>query len=158
MTLKELRISKKLTQQQAAELCCVSLRSYKDYENDEAKAGTIKYKYMISVIEQSGLIDETHGILSVKDIEEKCAAVFGEYDISYCYLFGSYAKGTANETSDIDLLVSTSVTGIRFFGMVEKLRTALNKKIDLLDLHQLDGNPELVNEILKDGKKIYEQR
>ncbi len=157
MTLKELRISKNLTQRKAAELCSVSLRSYKDYENDESKIGSIKYKYMISVLEQSGIIDETHGILSVSDIAKKCAEVFGEYDVSYCYLFGSYAKGIAAETSDVDLLISTSVTGMKYFGMVEKLRSALHKNIDLLDLNQLSNNRDLLNEILKDGKKIYEQ-
>ena len=35
--LKTLRIEKKLTQQQVAELVGISLRSYKSYENDEEK-------------------------------------------------------------------------------------------------------------------------
>ena len=35
--LKELRISKKLTQAQACALIGISLRSYKSYENDESK-------------------------------------------------------------------------------------------------------------------------
>ena len=45
--LKSLRIERKLTQNQAAEILGVSLRSYKSYENDEKKADSIKYKYMI---------------------------------------------------------------------------------------------------------------
>lgn len=49
------------------------------------------------------------------------------YD-SFCYLFGSYAKNTANELSDVDLLVSTKITGMAFFGLAEKLREALHKK------------------------------
>ena len=35
--LKSLRIEKKLTQQQVADLMGISLRSYKSYENDEEK-------------------------------------------------------------------------------------------------------------------------
>ena len=35
--LKELRIEKELTQQEAADLVGVSLRSYKSYENEEEK-------------------------------------------------------------------------------------------------------------------------
>jgi hypothetical protein len=31
----------------------------------------------------------------------------------------------------------------------------LHKKIDLLDVKQLAGNAELLNEVLKDGIKIY---
>ena len=33
--LKELRVEKNLTQEQAAEIVGISLRSYKSYENDE---------------------------------------------------------------------------------------------------------------------------
>ena len=40
--LKSLRIEKKLTQQQVADLMGISLRSYKSYENDEEKIGTLK--------------------------------------------------------------------------------------------------------------------
>ena len=37
MTLKELRLSKELTQSQVAKLVGISLRSYKEYENDVTK-------------------------------------------------------------------------------------------------------------------------
>ena len=75
--------------------------------------------------------------------------------MKYAYLFGSYAKGRATGKSDVDILVSTSVTGIEFFGLVEELRTELHKKVDVLDNNQLKGNLELTEEILKDGIKIY---
>lgn len=155
MTLKDLRLSKGLTQKQAAALCSVSLRSYVTFENTETKADTIKYKYMISVLEEYGVIDETHGILTVEEISEKLKSVFSEYKVTYCYLFGSYSKGTATETSDVDLLIAAEVTGMKFFGLVEKVREALHKKVDVLDFAQLNDNPDLLNEILKDGIKIY---
>ena len=50
--LKSLRIERKLTQNQAADILGVSLRSYKSYENDEKKADSIKYKYMIEKISE----------------------------------------------------------------------------------------------------------
>lgn len=158
MTLKELRTTRNLTQKQAAALCGVSLRSYNTYENDASKSQTIKYKYLLSVLERSGVVDETHGILTVDEIKSKCASVFNGYNIYYCYLFGSYAKGNAGEQSDVDLLVSTDVTGIRFFGIAEKLRETLQKKVDVLDIHQLENNPALLNEILMEGIKIYDKR
>ena len=45
--LKELRLEKKMTQQAVADLVGISLRSYKSYENEVEKEGTIKYKYII---------------------------------------------------------------------------------------------------------------
>ena len=72
-----------------------------------------------------------------------------------CYLFGSYAKGDANPKSDIDLLISVNASGLQFFEIVERLREKLKKKIDLLDAKELEKNIPLVEEILKDGVKIY---
>ena len=153
--LKKLRIEKNLTQEQVAQLTGISVRSYKSYENDESKQGTIKYKYLIEQLLKVNPIDEEHGIVTIDYIKEKCTEVFQNYEVEFCYLFGSYAKEQANEKSDIDLLISSNVKGLKYFGMVEELRTTLNKKVDALDINQLNNNMELVQEILKTGVKIY---
>ena len=57
--------------------------------------------------------------------------------------------------SIVDLLISANVKGLKFYGLVEDLRTSLRKKVDVLDLNQLKDNLELTEEILKDGVKIY---
>ena len=155
MTLKELRMEKKLTQQQVADLVGISLRSYISYENDMKKAGTFKYKYIIEKLKEINPIDEEHGILEIESIKQKCAAVFENYEVNFCYLFGSYAKGRAAENSDVDLLISANVRGLKFYGLVEEIRSALHKKVDVLDLNQLKDNLELTKEILQDGIKIY---
>ena len=153
--LKEIRIEKGFTQSQAAKLVGVSLRSYKSYENDESKIGTIKYNYMIEQLTKINLIDEEHGILTQDSIIKKCSVVFQKYNVEYCYLFGSYAKGKAKPDSDVDLLISSDVKGLQFFALVEELRNTLHKRVDALDIRQLNNNPNLINEILKDGIKIY---
>lgn len=156
-TLKELRMARGLTQEEACALFGISLRSYKTYENDSGKVATLKYKYMVEMLERYISLDEEHGILTVDRIKTVCKSVLDEYSVKYCILFGSYAKGTATEKSDVDLLISTDVTGLRFFGIVERLRNALKKKVDLLDIKQLTDNPDLIDEILKDGIRVYEQ-
>lgn len=155
MDLKELRKEKGLTQENVAKMFGMSLRSYKSYENDKNKRGTMKYNYIYEKLEQYNAIDEEHGILKVEDIKKMSSEIFDQYDVSFCYLFGSYAKGNATPTSDVDLLISCNVRGLKFYGLVEKLREGLHKKVDLLDLNQLKGNFELTKEILKDGIKIY---
>ena len=157
MNIKEIRKSLNLTQQEVSKLTNIPLRTYKVYENDKSKVGTIKYDYILNKLREYSLIDEEHGILSINKIKEICFKVFKDYDVEYCFLFGSYAKGYASETSDIDLLISSNIQGMEYFGFLEKLRRALNKKIDVLDINQLVNNKELLNEILKDGIKIYEQ-
>lgn len=155
MTLKELRKKKKLTQAACAKYLGIPLRTYQNYETDASKAGSIKYNFMLQKLEEYGFVDETHGILTVEQIKNICSSVFEKHSIEYCYLFGSYAKGKATEVSDVDLLISTPISGMRFYDLVETIREALQKKVDVLNREQLNDNPELINEILKDGIKIY---
>ena len=155
MTLKELRKQKGLTQAKCASYLGVPLRTYQNYETDIRKADSIKYEYMMQKLEQYGFVDEEHGVLGIKVIKEVCSEVFADYNVEYCFLFGSYAKGKANEISDVDLLISTSAKGMRFYDLVETLREKLKKKVDVLNREQLNNNEALLDEILKDGVKIY---
>ena len=144
--LKELRIEKKMTQQEVADLVGISLRSYKSYENDEDKHGTIKYNYIVEQLSKINYIDEETGTLELGDIVRKCAKVFESYEVNFCYLFGSYAKGKATPVSDVDLLISANVKGLKFYGLVEEIRMTLHKKVDILDMNQLKGNIELTED------------
>ena len=155
MKLKKLRQEKGLTQEQVAQLLGVTRRTYLKYENDQSSLSEIKYKFIYQTLEQYGVIDEERGILTIEQIKNACLDIFKDYDVEYCYLFGSYAKGDANPKSDIDLLISVNASGLQFFEIVERLREKLKKKIDLLDAKELEKNILLVEEILKDGIKIY---
>ncbi len=155
MTLKELRKQKHLTQAECAAYLNVPVRTYQNYETDENKRASLKYLYMVQKLEQFGFVDEEHGILSIQKIKEICGSVLSKYDVEYCYLFGSYSKGKATEKSDVDLLISGDVCGIQFYELTETLREELKKNVDLLNTQQLSRNAELINEILKDGIKIY---
>ena len=155
--LKTLRRTLGMTQEEVAGLAGISLRSYKSYENEPQKKGTPIYRFILELLQKKAFVDEDHGILTLDFIIDRCSEVFGQYDVEYCYLFGSYSRAEAKETSDVDLLVSTTVTGMDFYGMAERLRQALQKKVDLLGLEQLNNNPELLHDILKDGIKIYEK-
>ena len=153
--LKSIRLDKKLTQQQAAGIVGISLRSYKSYENDLDKRGNLKYNYIYEKLSQINPIDEEHGIVDLEYISRKCSEIFDKYKINFCYLFGSYAKGKAKDDSDVDLLISTEIKGLKFFGLVEELRNSLQKKVDVIEVAGLKNSVELLEEILKDGIKIY---
>jgi len=154
-SLKKIRIEKKLTQREASELLGISIRSYKYYENDQTKKDSVKYRYIVEKLSEINKIDEEHGLLSIDDIKNRCTKVLEKYDVDYCILFGSYSKNRATEKSDVDLLISTGISGLKFYGIVEELRQALHKKVDVLNLSQLKDNFDLTKEILKDGIKIY---
>ena len=94
-------------------------------------------------------------MISKDDLVRICSEILSEYDVDYCYLFGSYAKGKASGSSDVDLLISAKVTGLKYYELVERLREALHKKVDMLDTKQLLKNEALLNEVLKEGIRIY---
>ncbi len=153
--IKELRKEKGLTQAEASKITKIPLRTFKLYENDDSKVESIKYKYIVQELEKHGIIDEEHGVLNLDKIIAACKKVFIKYDVEYAILFGSYAKETAGEKSDVDILLSAPATGLRFFALAEELRKELKKKVDLLDISQLEGNFELTKEILKTGVRLY---
>ena len=155
MSLKDIRLQGNLTQEEAAQLLGVTRRTYVNYEAGKIDESSLKYKYVVETLQKATLIDENHGILTIDQIRKICGEIFKDYSVEYCYLFGSYAKGKATETSDVDLLVAMPVDGMKFFELIEVLREQLKKKIDLLDIAQLENNPALVQEILRDGIKIY---
>lgn len=157
MTIKELRKKYGITQAEASEITGIPLRTFKVYENDAAKVGSIKYNFILDKLNEYGHVDESHGILSVDAIREGVTKVLVEYPVDYAILFGSYAKGAAVATSDVDLLISTEISGMKFYGIAEKLRKELSKDVDLLDLKQLSGNLELLRDVLGEGIRIYVQ-
>lgn len=79
--LKEIRLSKGLTQKDAASRIGISLRSYISYENDVKKAESPKYRFILSEITKINPIDENHGILSVDDIRDACKQIFPGYEV-----------------------------------------------------------------------------
>ena len=92
---------------------------------------------------------------TVSQIQDILVPIFREYNIRKAILFGSYAKGSAKDKSDIDLLVDSGLKGLAFFGLLEDVVNALGKDVDLLDTSQIILNSDVDNEIKKTGVMIY---
>ncbi len=88
--------------------------------------------------------------------KEKIIEICKRNDISFCALFGSYAREEANEESDIDLLVRFSKPiGWKFYAIAEDLQDVLGKKVDLATENML--NKYIRESVLRDLKVIYEE-
>ena len=56
-----------------------------------------------------------------------------EYGVHRIGLFGSFARGTADETSDVDVVVEFQrPIGLKFVELVEYLEQILGRKVDVL--------------------------
>ena len=91
----------------------------------------------------------------IESIKENLIPVFGRYNIKRAVLFGSYAKGTATERSDIDIYVDSGLRGLKFFGLLEDVTEALQKPVDLIDKSQIEKGSKVMSEIKKTGVLIY---
>lgn len=158
MSIKDLRISKGLTQKEAAEIIGLSLRTYQNYEYEASTRDKFKIDNILKILNEYQKYTEEKGILSNDEIVNTVSLVLGKYNVSYAYLFGSYAKGEANEKSDVDILVSDEVKGLEFVGLVDELRSALHKKVDLVRIDDLKNNYKFLNEVLTTGVKIFERK
>lgn len=65
--------------------------------------------------------------------KQKISEICRRNDISFCALFGSYARGEANAESDIDLLVRFSKPkGYNFLDAAFEIEEVLGRKVDLI--------------------------
>jgi uncharacterized protein len=81
---------------------------------------------------------------------------FTQQPILKAYLFGSYGRGTADEQSDIDLLVELDYTqpiGLEFVQMQLDLQQLLSKKVDLVSARGLSKYLQPIIDLEK--KLIY---
>lgn len=102
-------------------------------------------------------------MLTISNIQSIITPILQNYDVEKAYLFGSYARGDATETSDIDIRVDK--------GKSKKLKSLLDESNFYLDLkealgHEIDlitclpKNPisnYFVSNLKKDEVKIYER-
>ena len=112
--LKQKRKELGITQIQAANACGVSRRTYQTYEETHNLNDT--YIELLNKLDEMGILDGSNYISSVKHIKNVCRELFKEKypEVECAYLFGSYARGEATGTSDIDILVVCPPMGMKF--------------------------------------------
>jgi predicted nucleotidyltransferase len=76
---------------------------------------------------------------------EKAVSYLKEIGCAEIYIFGSIAKGTADDTSDLDIAVR-GISPENFFKVYGHLLTILEREIDLVDL---DLQKEFGSKLLK---------
>lgn len=89
-------------------------------------------------------------IYTIDEIRQMIKPIAEKYCLPAVYLFGSYAKGTANEHSDVDLLIDTTGTQLKSLftlgALYNDLEEALGKKIDLITVNSLQQQLQIPSE------------
>jgi uncharacterized protein len=97
-------------------------------------------------------------ILTTEHIKQVITGFFEKKPVKKVWLFGSYARGDADESSDIDVLVEidyNSLVGLEYFSWREDLAQRLRKKVDIISAGW--ENKHIKPFIDKDKFIIYER-
>ena len=69
--------------------------------------------------------------LNIQMLRDTLSPIFKSYNLKKVVLFGSVAKNTNRVDSDVDLLVDSGLKGLEFLGLVEEIKEAVNKDVDI---------------------------
>lgn len=159
--LKQVRLNLNLTQKEASSYLGIPLRTFQNWE----EGARVPAEWTIDLVVDELLnyykeqeIKDKGGVYSLTMIKKKLGGVVNKYDISKIILFGSYAKGCAKPTSDIDLVVTTSLKGLAFYGLAQDLEELFNREIDLIRDTSIIKDSKVDLEIRKTGIVIYERQ
>lgn len=109
-------------------------RVRKDNDSVIEKLNSIpnRNKYILDLIEN----DINPSILTIKQIKERIKPVMEKHGIKDVYLFGSYARGEAKNSSDVDIYCEKGDVNTLFkaIDFDEELENALGKKVDVVTI------------------------
>lgn len=95
-------------------------------------------------------------LLNLHDIQMEVSRLGEQYGAERIYLFGSYARGDANESSDVDLRIDRGrIRGWALGGLLVDLEETLQKKVDLLTTGSLQK--DFLDSIKEEEVLLYER-
>jgi len=95
-------------------------------------------------------------MLTIEQIKQTVADYFKDKPVKKVYLFGSYARGEADDNSDIDLGVEMEHVRMslwQFASLAVGLEERLHKKVDLVEIDLMHS--WVKRRFEKDKKELY---
>lgn len=99
---------------------------------DKLKKIKNKNEYIINLLK--GNSETNNGVLTIKELKLIIKPILNKKGIFDIYLFGSYARGEANNNSDVDIFCEHGNVKSLYdvYDLNEELKKALNKNIDII--------------------------
>jgi predicted nucleotidyltransferase len=105
-------------------------------------------------------------VYTVEELRQIITPIAKKYNIAAVYIFGSYARGDATDSSDVDVLFrreGSAIRGILMGALYEELRETIGKGIDLVTEESLvqhdteSRNPWFYESLIRERVQIYGQ-
>lgn len=98
----------------------------------------------------------SRGVYTVEKIKDIVKPIADKYNVQSIYLFGSYARGEANENSDLDFLVfggdKFKLTNI--FALAEELRSAFQIQVDVFEINEINADSDFYSTIMNERLSV----
>ena len=95
-------------------------------------------------------------IYTIEKIKDIVKPIANKYNVQSIYLFGSYARGEANENSDLDFLVfggdKFKLTNI--FALAEDLRIAFQRQVDVFEISEINTDSDFYSTIMNERLNV----
>ena len=91
-------------------------------------------------------------IFTFEEIKKIMKPIAEKYQVEKIYLFGSYARGEADENSDLDFLVygGENFKLTLILTLAENLREIFNKKIDAFEIGEVNIDSNFYDAIMRE--------
>ena len=104
--------------------------------------------------------DMEQSVFSIKEIKEILIPIFETAPVYRAILFGSYAKGSPTDKSDIDIVIDSKgeLLNMDFYGVLEDITTRLGKRVDLFEITELKNNAAIQSVVEREGIVLYDRQ
>ena len=91
-------------------------------------------------------------IFTAEDIKTLVKPIAEKYHVKEVYIFGSYARGEANEESDLDFLIfgGENFKPTMIFSLAEELREIMEKPVDIFEIRELNIDSDFYKNVMKE--------
>ena len=89
---------------------------------------------------------------TIEKIREKVTPIAKKYGVKKISLFGSYARGEADEKSDLDFLVfgGKNFKLTKIFSLAEDLREVFDKNVDVFEINEINPDSDFYKKIMQE--------
>ena len=95
-------------------------------------------------------------VFTIDEIKRRAIPIVIKYGINSLSLFGSYARGEANENSDLDFVMDKGdLKGLQYVSLVQDLEAEFNCHVDLIS--KGSSNEKLIDAISDEEVLLYER-
>lgn len=95
-------------------------------------------------------------VFTIDDIKKRVIPIVMKYGINTFSLFGSYARGDANENSDLDFVMDKGdLKGLQYVSLVQDLENEFNCHVDVIS--KGSSNKKFLEVVRNEEVLLYER-